>query len=118
MNDHDYGAAFRHYLQVGRDGLTLTEQHVLTQQDRAADGENGEPTGKVQSDVQTHLDGFYHSSIGGYLIPDWALNGWHAPFTRRERVRNFLLRLLRRPVPERRWVPGLKERMRAQEVTG
>ncbi len=46
---------------------------------------------------------------GGYLTPDRLVYGYHAAYTRWERARNFLLRMLRRPVPPGRWVPGLKE---------
>lgn len=47
---------------------------------------------------------------GGFLIPPDVAYGYYVPYTRWERVRNLFLRLLRRPVPERRWCPGLLER--------
>jgi hypothetical protein len=53
---------------------------------------------------------------GGFLIPSELWTGYYLPLTRRERLRNIFLSLLRRPIPAPRWKPGLEELLEKQEV--
>ena len=54
--------------------------------------------------------------FGGFLVPEDMLHSYYRPYTRRERIRNVLLRILRRPIPERKWIRGLLERLADREV--